>query len=172
MPDNTQMEGCFAQDRGVLVCWSPEEAGRRPGARVQIIDVFALALASGYGRDAQGQLRLEAQASMAAGCSWSVAQAAQLIRNDVQPHRWVALHSTAVPGACSGPAAARHEPWRLVAWTSLIWAVLKGATINTESCSGVGPREGLRGRRSKDRLCTRFPYWRQRPDLSSLGKAL
>jgi len=36
-------------------------------------------------------LLLEAQPSVAAGRSWSLAKAAQLIRNDARPHRWVAL---------------------------------------------------------------------------------
>jgi hypothetical protein len=36
-------------------------------------------------------LLLQAQASVAAGRNWSIAKAAQLIRNDVRPHRWVAL---------------------------------------------------------------------------------
>ena len=41
--------------------------------------------------DPQGRLLLQAQASVAAGRNWSIAKAAQLIRNDVRPHRWVAL---------------------------------------------------------------------------------
>jgi len=36
-------------------------------------------------------LLLEAQPSLAAGRSWSLAKAMQLIRNDARPHRWVAL---------------------------------------------------------------------------------
>jgi len=36
-------------------------------------------------------LLLEAQPSVAAGRSWTLAKAAQLIRNDARPHRWVAL---------------------------------------------------------------------------------
>ena len=34
---------------------------------------------------------LEAQPSVAAGRNWTLAKAAQLIRNDARPHRWVAL---------------------------------------------------------------------------------
>ncbi len=34
---------------------------------------------------------LEAQPSVAGGRSWTLAKAAQLIRNDARPHRWVAL---------------------------------------------------------------------------------
>jgi hypothetical protein len=36
-------------------------------------------------------LLLEAQPSVAAGRNWTLAKAAQLIRNDARPHRWLAL---------------------------------------------------------------------------------
>ncbi|MGB5135854.1 MAG: hypothetical protein WBN89_11840 [Prochlorococcaceae cyanobacterium] len=91
MPTNLQMKRCIARERGALVFWSPDAAQRRPGARMQILDVFSLQVATGYTRDPQGRLLLEAQPSLAAGRSWSLARAAQLIRNDVRPHRWVAL---------------------------------------------------------------------------------
>jgi hypothetical protein len=91
MPTNTQMERCIATERGALVFWSPDASQRRAGARVQIIDVFSLQVATGYTRDPQGRLLLEAQPSVAAGRSWSLAKAAQLIRNDARPQRWVAL---------------------------------------------------------------------------------
>lgn len=91
MPTNTQMEQCIAQERGVLVFCSPEARERRPGARVQIVDVFSLQIACGYTRDPHGRLLLEAQPTMATARSWSLAKAAQLIRNDARPHRWVAL---------------------------------------------------------------------------------
>ena len=91
MPTNTQMERCIASERGALVFWSPDASQRKAGARVQIIDVFSLQVATGYTRDPQGRLLLEAQPSVAAGRSWSLAKAAQLIRNDARPHRWVAL---------------------------------------------------------------------------------
>jgi hypothetical protein len=58
---------------------------------VQVIDVFSLHVATGYTRDPQGKLLLESQPSVAAGRSWTLAKAAQLIRNDARPHRWVAL---------------------------------------------------------------------------------
>ena len=92
MPTNTKMESCVASERGALVFWSPRAAQRRPNARVQIVDVFALQVATGYTRDPQGRLLIEAQPSVAAGRSWSLAKAAQLIRNDARPQRWVALH--------------------------------------------------------------------------------
>lgn len=91
MPSNVQMEQCIARERDAWVFWSPDPAARRSQARVQIIDVFSLQIACGYTRDPQGRLLLEAQPSLAAGRSWSLAKAAQLIRNDARPHRWVAL---------------------------------------------------------------------------------
>jgi len=91
MPTNTQMEGCISSERGALVFWSPEVQQRKPGSKVQIIDVFSLQVVTGYTRDPQGRLLLEAQPSVAAGRSWSLAKAAQLIRNDARPHRWVGL---------------------------------------------------------------------------------
>ena len=91
MPSNIQMEGCITKERGALLFCSPKEKQRYPGAKVQIIDVFDLQVVTGYIRDPQGRLLLQAQASVAAGHNWSIAKAAQLIRNDVRPHRWVAL---------------------------------------------------------------------------------
>jgi hypothetical protein len=46
MPTNIQMESCVASERGALVFWSPKTTQRKPSARVQIVDVFALR----YGR--------------------------------------------------------------------------------------------------------------------------
>ena len=91
MPTNTGMERCISSERGALVFWSPELPQRKPGARVQIIDVFSLQVVTGYTRDPQGRLLLEASPSLAAGRNWTVAKASQLIRNDTRPHRWVAL---------------------------------------------------------------------------------
>jgi len=91
MPSNIQMEGCIRAERGALLFCSPKEKQRRPGAKVQIIDVFALQVVTGYCRDPQGRLLLESQPSLAAGRNWSIAKAAQLIRNDARPKRWVAL---------------------------------------------------------------------------------
>jgi len=91
MPSNIQMEGCITKERGALLFCSPKEKQRYPGAKVQIIDVFNLQVVTGYIRDPHGKLLLQAQASVAAGRNWSIAKAAQLIRNDVRPHSWVAL---------------------------------------------------------------------------------
>ncbi len=91
MPNNTQMESCLSEERGSLVFWSPEVQQRKQGCKVQIIDVFSLQVVTGYVRDPQGRLLLESQPSVAAGRSWSMAKATQLMRNDARPHRWVAL---------------------------------------------------------------------------------
>jgi hypothetical protein len=91
MPTNHQTDSCISTERGALVFWAPPPSPRRQGTKVQIIDVFSLQVATGYTRDPQGKLLLEAQPSVAAGRSWTLAKASQLIRNDARPHRWVAL---------------------------------------------------------------------------------
>ena len=91
MPSNIQMEGCIRAERGALLFCSPKERQRGLTSKVQIIDVFALQVVTGYCRDPQGRLLLESQPSLAAGRNWSIAKAAQLIRNDARPKRWVAL---------------------------------------------------------------------------------
>ena len=91
MPTNHQTDSCISTERGALVFWAPPPSPRRQGTKVQIIDVFSLEVATGYTRDPQGKLLLEAQPSVAAGRNWTLAKAAQLIRNDARPHRWVAL---------------------------------------------------------------------------------
>jgi hypothetical protein len=91
MPTNHQADSCISTERGALVFWAPPPSPRRQGTKVQIIDVFSLQVATGYTRDPQGKLLLEAQPSVAAGRSWTLAKAAQMIRNDARPHRWVAL---------------------------------------------------------------------------------
>ena len=85
------MEGCIRAERGALLFCSPKERQRGLTSKVQIIDVFALQVVTGYCRDPQGRLLLESQPSLAAGRNWSIAKAAQLIRNDARPKRWVAL---------------------------------------------------------------------------------
>lgn len=93
MPSNIQVEDCVTRERGTLLFCAPKEKDRRSGIKVQIIDVFALQVATGYIRDPHGRLLLESQPSLASGRIWSVAKAAQLIRNDVRPNRWVALQA-------------------------------------------------------------------------------
>jgi hypothetical protein len=102
MPVNLLTEACICHVREAMVFWSPSTARLNRGTcraqaqprlhgRVQIVDVFSLEVATGYSRDPQGRLLLHAAPSVAEGRSWSLAKAAQLIRNDVRPHRWVAL---------------------------------------------------------------------------------
>ena len=61
MPVNTQTDGCISREGGALVFWAPGREPKRQGSRVQIVDVFALQVATGYTRDPQGRLLLEAQ---------------------------------------------------------------------------------------------------------------
>jgi hypothetical protein len=83
MPTNTHTESCIRSERGTLVFTAPVSGRLLYGSRAQIIDVFALQVATGYTRDPQGRLLLEAQPSVVAGGRWSLAKAAELISNDV-----------------------------------------------------------------------------------------
>jgi hypothetical protein len=67
MPTNHQTDNCISTERGALVFWAPPPSPRRQSCRVQIIDVFALQVASGYTRDPQGRLLIEAKPSVVAG---------------------------------------------------------------------------------------------------------
>ena len=91
MPDNTRMERCISEQQGALVFWAPDGDRGRLTSKAQIIDVFSLQVATGFVRDPQGRLLLQAQPSVAAGRTWSMARAVQLIRNDARPSRRVAL---------------------------------------------------------------------------------
>lgn len=71
---------------------SPGWTADQKGVKVQIVDVFALRLATGYDKDPTGRLRIQAEPSVSQGRTWSLAKACQLIRNDANPHRWVVLH--------------------------------------------------------------------------------
>jgi hypothetical protein len=68
--------------------WTPDQKG----VKVQIVDVFALKLATGYEKDPAGRLLLQSEESVSAGRTWSLAKACQLVRNDANPNRWVVLH--------------------------------------------------------------------------------
>jgi hypothetical protein len=68
--------------------WTPDQKG----VKVQIVDVFALRLATGYEKDPAGRLLLQSDASVSTGRTWSLAKACQLVRNDANPSRWVVLH--------------------------------------------------------------------------------
>ena len=101
MAVNYLAEACISTVREVLVFWSPQMArldGSTPRVTptlhdsVHIVDVFSLEVATGFSRAPHGRLLLRSEPSLAAARSWSLAKAAQLIRNDVRPQRWVALH--------------------------------------------------------------------------------
>jgi hypothetical protein len=68
--------------------WTPDQKG----VKVQIVDVFALELATGYSKDPEGRLLLSSEPSVSSGRTWSLAKACQLVRNDRRPERWVVLH--------------------------------------------------------------------------------
>jgi hypothetical protein len=68
--------------------WTPDQKG----VKVQIVEVFALRLATGYEKDPTGRLLLQSEESVSAGRTWSLAKACQLVRNDANPNRWVVLH--------------------------------------------------------------------------------
>jgi hypothetical protein len=68
--------------------WTPDQKG----VKVQIVDVFALKLATGYEKDPTGRLLLQSEESVSTGRTWSLAKACQLVRNDANPNRWVVLH--------------------------------------------------------------------------------
>ena len=97
MQANLLTDACITRVRGALVFWTPasaqQEGGlprRRPplDRRVQIVDVFSLEVVSVIPR---GRLLLHSASYVAESCSWSLAKAAQLIRNDARPHRCLAL---------------------------------------------------------------------------------
>jgi hypothetical protein len=97
MPSHKHIGYCIEEDQVVLVFWSPEEELRRPGAQVQIIDVFAFQVVSGYGHDGHGRVRLEAQPAMG-----RLTRAAHLIRNDAIRIAGWDCSSTGAHGGCSG----------------------------------------------------------------------
>ena len=101
MSTNYLTEACISTVREALVFWSPQNASLdecnprstpKLNGTVQIIDVFSLEVATGFSRNPNGRLMLHSKRCIAEARSWSLARAAQLIRNDTRPHRWVALH--------------------------------------------------------------------------------
>ncbi len=92
MPDNTLTPTCLHKVAGAQLFMSPSWTPDQMSAKVQIVDVFALELATGYSKDPEGRLLLSSDPSVSAGRTWSLAQACQLVRNDRRPHRWVVLH--------------------------------------------------------------------------------
>lgn len=92
MPDNALTPGCLHKVGGVQLFMSPTWSPDQKGVKVQIIDVFALELATDYSKDPEGRLLLSSEPSVSAGRTWSLAKACQLVRNDKRPQRWVVLH--------------------------------------------------------------------------------
>ena len=92
MPDNTLTRDCLHRVGGAQLFMAPTWNPDQKGVKVQIIDVFALELATGYDKDPEGRLLLSSEPSVSAGRTWSLAKACQLVRNDKRPHRWVVLH--------------------------------------------------------------------------------
>lgn len=91
MHENQLVKDCLRRHGGTLLFMAPEWRDSQQAVQVQIVDVFALLVVTGYIRDPQGKLLLEAHPSVAAGRSWSVAKACQVARNDARPERWVVL---------------------------------------------------------------------------------
>ena len=92
MPDNTLTPDCLHRVGGAQLFMAPTWNPEQKGVKVQIIDVFALELATGYEKGPEGRLLLSSEPSVSAGRTWSLAKACQLVRNDKRPHRWVVLH--------------------------------------------------------------------------------
>ena len=92
MPDNSLTPDCLHRIGGAQLFMSPTWTPDQKGVKVQIIDVFALELATGYDKDPEGRLLLSSEPSVSAGRTWSLAKACQLVRNDKRPHRWAVLH--------------------------------------------------------------------------------
>ncbi|MCT0210302.1 MAG: hypothetical protein DCF18_07225 [Cyanobium sp.] len=91
MHENQLVEDCLHRYGGALLFMAPEWSEAQRAVHCQIVDVFALQVVTGFTRDPQGKLLLEAHPSVAAGRSWSLAKAAQLVRLDARPERWVVL---------------------------------------------------------------------------------
>ncbi len=91
MHENQLAKDCLHRHGGALLFMAPEWSEAQRAVHCQIVDVFALQVVTGFTRDPQGKLLLEAHPSVAAGRSWSLAKAAQLVRLDARPERWVVL---------------------------------------------------------------------------------
>ena len=92
MPDNTLTPDCLHKIGGAQLFMSPTWTPDQKGVKVQIVDVFALELVTGYSKDPEGRLLLSSEPSVSSGRTWSLAKACQLVRNDRRPERWVVLH--------------------------------------------------------------------------------
>ncbi len=92
MPQNLKTPDCIHKVGGAQLFMAPSWTPDQKGVKVQIVDVFALQLATGYDKDPNGRLLINSEPSVSQGRSWSLAKACQLVRNDARPERWVVLH--------------------------------------------------------------------------------
>lgn len=92
MPQNLKTPECIHKVGGAQLFMAPSWTPDQKGVKVQIVDVFALQLATGYDKDPNGRLLLNSEPSVSQGRTWSLAKACQLVRNDARPERWVVLH--------------------------------------------------------------------------------
>ena len=92
MPQNLKTPECIHKVGGAQLFMAPSWTPDQKGVKVQIVDVFALQLATGYEKDPKGRLLLSSEPSVSQGRTWSLAKACQLVRNDARPERWVVLH--------------------------------------------------------------------------------
>ena len=74
MPDNTLTPDCHHRVGGAQLFMSPTWNPQQKGVKVQIIDVFALELATGYVKEPEGRLILSSEPSFSAGRTWSLAK--------------------------------------------------------------------------------------------------
>ncbi len=91
MHENQLVNDCLRRHGSALLFMEPEWSEAQRAVHCQFVDVFALQVVTGFTRDPQGKLLLEAHPSVATGRSWSLAKAAQLVRLDARPERWVVL---------------------------------------------------------------------------------
>jgi hypothetical protein len=74
VPDNTLTPDCLHRVGGAQLFMSPTWNPEQKGVKVQIIDVFALELATGYDKDPEGRLLLSSEPSVSAGRTWSLSK--------------------------------------------------------------------------------------------------
>ena len=71
MPDNILTPDCHHRVGRAQLFMAPSWNPEQKGVKVQIIDVFALELATGYVKDPEGRLLLSSELSLSAGRTWS-----------------------------------------------------------------------------------------------------
>ncbi len=91
MPENLRIRDCVREENGALIFCEPGNLKRKLTSKFQIIDVFALKIASEYQHDETDKLILVSQPLIIEGKIWPLKEAIQLISNDQTPQKWVAL---------------------------------------------------------------------------------